>query len=312
MKNPYEFQVLTELENSQQPPTIISSQRQSRPKGLCWNRRRRRKVPMKICGPWAVSLSSDFMKNLERSCATHLWENNPDSIEIRQLDETHKERKNLTMSHKFRSMIEPKRRVSISQRIDSGRQKIPDPTYNTPRRISTGSRKTHLKSTRPPDQTRFCLKLGHNDPRNQAKINCKMGRSGCQTAQGTPQQVNLRGIDRWPGLSQGECGRLFASGQGQSSYDAMLSKEETAEGNFVRASRIEINTGTPETNCKKSLRPKRNESNLCERTYGTFPLWPCTHAHHSSRGFENTRSQSRSKQWIEKVEITTSLGREED
>ena len=55
------FLVLTELENSQQPATIISSQRQSRAKGL-----------MKICGPWAVSLSTNFMKNLERSCATHM------------------------------------------------------------------------------------------------------------------------------------------------------------------------------------------------------------------------------------------------
>ena len=64
-------------------------------------------------------------------------------------------------------------------------------------------------------------------------------------------------------------------------------QEETAEGNFVRASRIEISTRTPETNCKKSLRPKRNESNLWEKTCGKFPLWPCTHAHHNSRGFAN-------------------------
>ena len=52
------------------------------------------------------------------------------------------------------------------------------------------------KSKRLPDQTVFGLKVGHHYPGNRRKLNSIMGRIKCQTANKTPQQRNLRRIDR--------------------------------------------------------------------------------------------------------------------
>ena len=59
-----------------------------------------------------------------------------------------------------------------------------------------------------PDQTVFGLKawtqLSKKPP---SQINCRIGSWKFQTAYRTPQQGNLRGIDRWQRLLQGDCWR---------------------------------------------------------------------------------------------------------
>ena len=75
----------------------------------------------------------------------------------------------------------------------------------TPSEKWTGTTRCQILRTR--------LSEGHHYQRNKSKIYCRMGRRKCQTARSTPQQRNLRSIDRWQRWLQGDCWRSSETGK---------------------------------------------------------------------------------------------------
>ena len=132
--------------------------------------------------------------------------------------------------------------------------------------------------------------------KKKEKNDCSMGRVKCQTASSTPQQRNLRGIDRWQRLRQGDCWRPSGAGKRHRSCCAVRWEEWQPSGTSVNCNFNWCQWGTIRLWKYRSMRQGEattfwttSTTKIC----GKLPHWPGTQASFCSRSSEDASSQRR-------------------
>ena len=90
--------------------------------------------------------------------------------------------------------------------------KIPDPSYKTSWRVHVGKWKSYEDPNDYQARQHLAWSFDQIFQETEGKYIAEWAEERCQTASSTPQQRNLRGVDRWQRLLQGDCWRSSEAG----------------------------------------------------------------------------------------------------